>query len=186
MDDGRIIELYWARSEQAIEETAASYGRYLFSIAYHILNDSEDAEESVSDTYVEVWNRIPPQRPVKLSVFLGRITRSNAIDRWRRRHAGKRGGGQIPIALEELADCIPAKDEPEQLVETIVLTDVLNRFLASLSKENRIIFMQRYWYLLSIKEIAEGLQVGESKVKMTLLRARNELKALLEKEEIIR
>ena len=184
MHDSEIVDLFWERSENAVAAASAKYGKYCFSIAWHILGNAEDAEESVNDTYLAAWNAIPPHRPSVLSTFLGKITRRISIDRWRNRTAGKRSGGQMDLALDELSDCIPTFNNAEQAVESLVLAQTLNRFLSSLEAEARKIFVQRYWYLLSVKEIAEGLDVSESKVKMSLMRSRMRLRQLLEEEEV--
>ena len=185
MDDLQIIELYWARSEGAIDETARKYGTYCRSIAWRILHSEEDSEECVNDTYWKAWGAMPPHRPQNLRVFLGRITRNLALNRWEKCSAGKRGGGQIPLALEELAQCVPAPDHVERAAENQALTELLDAFLGGLPSETRKIFLQRYWYLCSVKEIAEDLGIGESKVKTTLFRTRNKLKQHLEKEGVI-
>lgn len=185
MEDERIIELYWARSEDAISETSNKYGSYCRQIAWNILYSSEDSEECVNDTYLRVWNTIPPHKPNKFSAFLGRITRNLALDRYKKLTADKRGNGQVTLALDELAECIPSADNTESAADDIALTDVLNRFLASLPAEKRKIFMRRYWYLSRIKEIAADFGMSESKVKMILMRTRNELKEILEKEGIV-
>ncbi len=182
MEDKQIIDLYWVRSESAISETANKYGRYCHSIAFNILHSHEDSEECVNDTFFNAWKTIPPQRPNKLSAFLGTITRNLSLNRWEQYSAEKRGFGQVPLALEELHDCIPAVENVEQVVDDLTLTEILNRFLSMLPKDRRIIFMRRYWYLCSIKEIAKEYSISESKVKMSLMRSRNELKRLLEKE----
>ncbi|MBQ8834856.1 MAG: RNA polymerase sigma factor [Oscillospiraceae bacterium] len=184
MKDDGIIDLYWARSEEAISETDRKYGKYCRRIADNILNDMQDSEECVSDTYLKAWNAMPPQRPTRLSVFLGTITRNLALDKYRLGRAEKRGGGELVLALEELWECAAGAGGEEQLVEGMVVTQVLNCFLASLSRENRIIFLRRYWYVCSVKEIADGMRLSESKVKMSLLRSRNKLREMLEKEGI--
>ena len=184
MEDAQIVELYWNRSQRAVSETAAKYGGYCLSIARGILENREDAEESVNDAYLAAWNSMPPHRPAVLSAFLGKLTRRISIDRWRGRSAEKRGGGRMDVALAELEDCLPAADEAERTVDRIVLTEALERFLDSLSPEVRRIFLRRYWYLRSVREIAAEMHTGESRVKMSLLRARNKLKACLEKEGI--
>lgn len=184
MEDKQIVDLYWARSEKAISETADKYGRYCYTIAYNILHSNEDSEECVNDTYLHAWNAMPDQRPNRLSAFLGRITRNLSLKRWEKYTAKKRGAGQVPLALDELRECIPATNYTDSVADDIVLTDVLNRFLASLTAEKRNIFMRRYWYLSPVAEIASDLAISESKVKMSLLRSRNELKQLLEKEGI--
>ncbi len=184
MEDRKIIELFNERSETAISETAEKYGKYCHVIAYNILYNEEDTQECVNDTYLKAWESIPPQIPNKLSAFLGKITRNLAISKYRYNNSKKRGGGQIPFALEELAECIPAANTTEQAVSDNLFTEILNRFLEELSLEKRKIFLQRYWYLCSITEIAEEFAISESKVKMILLRTRNKLKQVLEKEGI--
>lgn len=181
MEDKRIIDLYWTRSEDAISETAQKYGNYCLRIADNILNDRQDSEECVSDTYLRAWNTIPPQRPGRLSVFLGTITRNLALDKYRLRKTEKRGGGELLFALEELRECVPSFSDEAQLVEGMVVTQILNQFLASLPKESRIIFLRRYWYVCSVNEIADSMHLSESKVKMSLLRSRNKLRELLER-----
>lgn len=185
MEDKMIVDLYWARSENAISETEKKYGKYCFQIAHHILPSSEDSEECVNDTYLRAWNSIPPHRPSMLKAFLGKITRNLALNRYKNLTAEKRNSGQIPAVLEELQDCIPGTDDPERIIDDLALSEIFNRFLGALSSEQRKIFMRRYWYLCPVKEIAAGLGVGESKVKMSLLRSRNELKKRLEKEGIL-
>ena len=185
MEDEKIIELYWQRSPQAIDETSRKYGAYCMRLSMNILMNREDSEENVNDTYLRVWNAIPPQRPQFFAAFLGRIARNLALNRWEKCSAGKRGGGQIPLALEELAQCVPAPDHVERAAENQALTELLDAFLGGLPSETRKIFLQRYWYLCSVKEIAEDLGIGESKVKTTLFRTRNKLKQHLEKEGVI-
>ena len=185
MEDNQIIDLYWARSETAISETASKYGRYCHSIAYNILRSHEDSEECVNDTFFNAWNTMPPQRPNKLSAFLGTIARNLSLKKWEQYSTEKRGFGQVPLALEELQDCIPALENVERVVDYLALTELLNKFLSKLPKGRRKIFMRRYWYMDTIKEIAEGYSMSESKVKMSLLRSRKELKQLLEKEGFV-
>ncbi len=184
MEDAQIVDLYWARSESAIAETAEKYGRYCHAIAFNILHNDEDSEECVNDTYMKAWNAMPDARPRRLGAFLGRITRNLSLNRLEQLRAEKRGAGQVPLALEELADCIPATDSAERIIDDLALTNALNRFLTSLSAEKRIIFLRRYWYLSPVEEIAEDLALSESKVKMSLLRSRKELKLFLEKEGV--
>ena len=116
MDDLHVIDLYWARAETAISETEKKYGGYCYSIAYRILHDNEDSEECVNDTYMRAWDSMPPHRPSALKRFLGRITRNLSLDRYEQRTAEKRGFGEIPLALEELQECIPARTATERLV----------------------------------------------------------------------
>ncbi len=185
MDDKEIITLFWERNERAIDETAIKYGRYCHYIAFGILQNEEDSEECVNDTYLGAWNSIPPQKPEKLSAFLGKITRNLALNRWDYLTAEKRGKGQLALVLEEIKECIPAKDDTETMAEKMDFTDTLNRFLASLPKEKRMIFMRRYWYFSPIKEIAADFQKSESNIKMILLRLRTAFRRFLEKEGVL-
>ena len=185
MDDRQIIALYNERSEAALSETAKKYGRYCRTVAYNILLNGEDSEECVNETWLRAWEAIPPQCPERLSAFLGKITRNLALNRYKHNNREKRGGGQIVLVLEELTECIPGTDRTEEAVDETLLTEVLNGFLRELSVEKRKIFMRRYWYLSTVKEIAEEYGLSESKVKMTLLRLRSKLKTVLEKEGIL-
>lgn len=184
MEDEAIIDLFWQRSEEAIVQTDRKYGRYCRSVAYNILQNLDDCDECLNDTYLRTWNTIPPKRPTFLSAFLARITRNLALDRQKFFQAEKRGGGQIPLVLEELAECIPGGTDAEEILENKAITEALNRFLRSLPQRTWEIFMLRYWYLCSVNIIAESMALSESNVKMTLLRARHELKTLLEKEGV--
>ena len=182
MEDFKIIELFFKRNENAISETERKYGRYLSKIAYNILFDTEDSEECVNDTYMKAWNSIPPQQPEILSTFLGKITRHLAIDLFRKKHAEKRKNSEYALSLSELDECIPDKFSAEKEFEQKELSESINRFLASLSKENRDIFVCRYFYSDSIKEIASFFKSSESKIKSSLFRSRKALKEHLEKE----
>lgn len=182
MEDEQIVELYWNRAEDAISETANKYGRYCRTIAFNILYNENDTEECVNDTYLNAWNSMPPQRPVMLRAFLGRLTRNLSLNRYKQLTAEKRGKGQVTLALDELQECVPACGNTESVVDEIVLTQLLNRFLESLGAEQRKIFIRRYWYLSPVKEIAGDFGMGESKVKMSLLRSRRQLRKLLEEE----
>jgi len=185
MDDKQILELYNERSETAISETAEKYGKYCHYIAYNILYNIQDSEECVNDTYLKAWQTIPPHYPNKLSTYLGKITRNLALNRYKYYNRQKRGEGQTELVLDELLECVPAAESPEQAVEEKILVEVLNRFLDDLPEEKMKIFMRRYWYMSPIKEIADDLEMGESKVKMILSRSRSKLKQILEKEGII-
>lgn len=179
MDDKKIIDLYWERSEEAIEQSSAKYGKHLHSISYNILYDKRDSDECVNDTYMHAWHAIPPARPSKLSVFLGRICRNISIDKLKYRTAGKRGKGEAYFVLEELKECVPYTDNVESIAEDMVIKDVINKFLSNLDVEKRKIFLKRYWYLCSVKDIAGELNISESNVKMSLLRMRGQLKNML-------
>lgn len=184
MKDNDIIELFWKRSENAITETSIKYGKYCFKIAQNILDNEKDSEECVNDAYLKVWNHIPPQRPNNFAAYLGRTTRNTALDKYKNTNRKKRGQGQTEEVLEELTGCIPSNNNTEYIADNIVLAEVLNKFLSTLPTNTRKVFMQRYWYMSSVKEISKELGYSESKVKMLLLRTRNELKLLLEKEGI--
>lgn len=185
MDDHRIIKLYMERSEQAISETAQKYGRYCHYIAFNILHNDSDSEECVNDTYLRTWNSIPPKQPNRLQTFLGKITRNLALNRYEKQSAEKRGGGQVPIILDELGECIPSEACTENIVDELVVKDVLNSFLDELPIEIRKIFVRRYWYMDSIKDIALEYGLSESNVSVTLFRTREKLKGLFEKEGIV-
>lgn len=182
MEDRQIVELYWQRSEDAIAETAAKYGGYLYSISYRILTDSGDAGECVNDTYSSAWEAMPPHRPSVLSAFLARITRRISIDRWRRRSADKRGGGEIALVLDELAECVSGKEDVEKEVENRELQEKLNRFIRILPEKERQVFMLRYWYMYPVAAIAEKTGRSETGIRSMLYRTRKKLRALLEKE----
>ncbi len=184
MEDSQIINLYFARSERAIQETDTKYGAYCYSIAYNLLANREDAEESVSDTYLSAWNAIPPRRPPVLAAFLGKITRNISIDRWRKHRAFKRGIGQIEIALDELGECVSGGESVEDTAIRKEILDSLNRFCAGLNDTERNVFLCRYWYLDSMEEIAEKSGFSVSKVKSMLFRIRKRLNAQLEKENL--
>ncbi len=184
MEEQQIIDLYFARSEQAIAETDRKYGKYCRQVAYNILYSHPDSEECVNDTYLKTWNAIPPKRPNLLKVFLGKITRNLALDRWDWNHATKRGGGELAVSLEELGECVPSPTGTEEIIENKELIRVLNTFLGKLPAESRKVFLRRYWNLSPIKEIAAYYGLSESKVKMLLMRTRNALKDYLEQEGI--
>jgi len=184
MVDSTIIDLYWARSESAIAETAKQYGSYCTAISMNILHNNEDAEECVNDTYLKTWNAIPPRRPEVFSTFLGRITRNLSIDRYRSRKSQKRSGDETALMLSELEECIPSKNSVEDEVEVKELENAVDNFLSTLTHEDRLFFVRRYWYVDSISSIAERFAVGESKVRTSLFRTRNKLRNLLENEGI--
>lgn len=182
MEDSTIIKLYWERSERAIRETSEKYGRYCYAIAYHILSNREDSEESVNDTYLAAWNNIPPKRPTVLSAFLGKITRYISLDRWKQRSRGKRGGGEVPLCLEELEECVSGGESTEDAAIRKELLSGVNRFLDTLPETERKVFLCRYWYLDPVPEIAKRFGFSPSKVTSMLHRTRKKLHAYLEKE----
>lgn len=181
MEDEKIVELYWERNPVAITATGEKYQNYCFKIAYNVLHNQQDSEECVNDTWLRAWNSMPEERPRLLGAFLGAITRNLSLDRYRKKHAKKRGEGEITYIFEEMQDSLCAEG-PEQKMEERALVEALNRFLGKMGRENRLIFMRRYWYLDSIAEIAEHFSMSESRVKSSLFRSRKKLRAFLEQE----
>ena len=182
MDDKAIVELYFARSEKAISETANKYGGYCYSIANNILSNKEDSEESVNDTYLAVWNNMPPRHPSILATFLGKITRYISLDRWKSRSADKRGGGEVTLALDELDECLASGESTEEAVEKKELIRSINRFLDNLPETERNLFVCRYWYLNPVQEIADRYGFTLSKTASMLRRTREKLCKQLKKE----
>ena len=185
MNDPDIIELYFARSEKAIEETRAKYGALLKSTCRRILRDERDAEEAAADAVIKAWNSIPPERPEHFGSYLKRLCRNAALDKARALMRAKRGGGEYEAALDELSP-LPAKADPEgELVERMALTAALDRFLGSLSTKDRRIFLQRYWYFMTSEEIAAQQLTSSAAVRMRLMRLREKLKECLAKEGFV-
>lgn len=185
MEDTQIIDLFFSRDQQAIQQTEKKYGRLCYHIAWNILSSREDAEESVSDTYLSAWNSIPPTRPAFFAAFLAKITRHISLDRWRKNAAGKRGGGETAVALEELEECISGGSDPEAQLCAKELRGALNRFLDGLPQRERVLFVSRYWYLRSVKQMAEETGLSESSVKTQLFRTREKLRRFLDKEGLL-
>lgn len=184
MTDEKIIELFWQRSEQALVATDDKYGRMCHGIAFRILNDREDAEECVNDGYLRLWNNIPPQRPKSLSAFLGRIVRNLALNRYEKMNASKRGGGEVPLALDELSACISGEEDILNRLERKIFQKMLSEFIGDMKPEERVIFLLRYWELQPVVQIAQLCRCSESKVKMSLFRSRQRLRAVLEREGV--
>ena len=184
MKDNEIIELYWNRDEAAIIASADAYGNYCYSIAYNILCNNEDAEECVNDTWMSAWKSIPPHRPNRLSTYLGRITRNLSLNRYKLLTTQKRGKGQVALALAELEECVPSQTDMDQIADEMVLVSAIETFLREQSRTERNIFVGRYWYLYSIRDLAAAYRMSESKVASLLHRMRNKLKLHLEKEGI--
>ena len=182
MEDEQIVQLYWERSYRAISETAYKYGTYCRSIAQNILQNPEDAEEIVNDTWLGAWNAMPPHRPGVLSTFLGKLTRRISIDRFRTRTRHKRGGDTVTLALEELNECVPGGQDIQQELEQRELERAIDRFLDTLPDRERRIFLCRYWYLDDIAAISARFGFTRSKVKSMLYRIRNKLRTHLQEE----
>lgn len=182
MEDEAIICLYWQRDEGAIRETREKYGNYLGRIAWQILANKEDCEESVSDTYLRAWNSIPPQKPGLLSAYLGGITRRLSIDLYRKKTRLKRGGSEYALSLTELEDCVSGGDTTGEEVDLHLLAEAMERYLRGLSPDARTVFLGRYWFMDPLGEIARSHGISESKVKSLLYRTRQGLRTYLEKE----
>ena len=181
MEDKKIIELYWTRDQSAIEESDQKYGRYCYAIAHRILSSHEDSIECVNDTWHSAWQAIPPEKPRKLQLFFGRITRNLALDRYDYNNAQKRNA-RLETAMDEYWECISNGETlPE---DELLLKDLINRFLESLDKKTRIVFLRRYYYVCSAKEIARSMGLSESNVNVILHRTRNRFKEYLQKEGI--
>lgn len=179
MEDSRIVQLYWDRDQDAITRTAEKYGRYCTSIARNILGNREDAEECVNDTYLGAWNAMPSHRPERLAAFLGKITRNLSFNRYRKNHADKRGGSEMPEILEELCECVSGKEDVESEMEYRQLVQTVNDFLAELPQEKRNIFIRRYWYSERVADIAKAYGIRENTVSMMLNRLRKKLRTYL-------
>lgn len=184
MKDEEIIDLYWSRNENAILESQNSYGKYCYSIAIHILHDADDSDECVNDTWLRAWNAIPPERPNKLAIFLGTITRNLSFDKYKAKNAAKRGNGAVEAALDELAECVPDKNTVEDQVIAAELSRSINAFLRTLPERECNVFLRRYWYSEEYNEIAERYDMKLNTVKTILFRTRTKLKEYLEKEGV--
>ncbi|MBQ7379557.1 MAG: sigma-70 family RNA polymerase sigma factor [Clostridia bacterium] len=182
MQDHDIIALYYARNEQAIKETANKYGGYCTSIAFNILLNMQDAEECVNDTWLRAWNSIPPARPDYLQLYLGGITRHLSLDRYRTLHREKRGGGELVMALEEMQDLASPDTDIRSQTEEREFYDLLNIFLRSLPERERNLFIRRYYYMDSIRDIAIRYGLTRANVKKILSRTREKLRDYLIKE----
>lgn len=180
--DEEIVALYWSRNEEAIRQTADTLGHYCYTVAYNILGNTEDAEECVNDTYLALWNAIPPARPASLKHFVTRILRNLALNRYKEQNRDKRGGGQVPLALEELSEVvsdtedIPADYARQELLKSISV------FLRGCSARDHGIFLDRYVRLESTETLSARYQIKEAQVLLILSRTRKKLKAHLEKE----
>ena len=184
MNDNELIELYFARAENAIAETDSRYGTYCRGLTFGILGSREDSEECVNDTYLKLWNTIPPTRPLRFAAYISSIARSLALNMRRAMSAKKRGGGDTELAFDEISECLPSKETVEDAYDENELVRTLDRFLGGLSPEKRKIFMLRYYHFQSVADIASELRITEEKVRTTLHRTREKLRKYLEKEGI--
>jgi len=184
LEDWKIIELFWNRDESAIAQVEQACGAYCRAIAYNLLGSREDAEECVNETWLRAWGAIPPERPQRLTAYLGKITRNLALRRLEARRAQKRGGGQAPLVLDELLECVPDGNSPEKAAEDAELVACVRRFLSGLGSRERVMFLLRYWYAQPPEEIAKRFRASRGSVTVRLFRTRAKLKAYLEKEGI--
>ena len=182
MEDSAIVTLYWQRSEQAIAESDTKYGPYCGHIAYGLLQNSEDTQECVSDTWLAAWNAMPPHRPAVLRLFLAKITRNLAFSRWRNLTAQKRGGGELPLVLEELEECVGTGEEVGAALEAKELTRSIGKLLDTLSPLEQNIFLRRYFFLEDAGAIAARYGLRRDSVNQSLCRTRKKLKAHLIQE----
>lgn len=182
MDDSKIIELYTQRNECAIKESQRKYGAYCYAIAYGILKIREDSEECVSDTWLKTWESIPPAKPLSLKAFLGKITRNSALNRYRAMNTEKRTDSNTQDVIYELSECLSEDSIPDKAYDVKQLGQAIGEFIKTLSKRDQSIFVGRYFYTLSVGNIAKLLGMSEKYVSNVLSRTRNKLKKYLEKE----
>ena len=182
MNDEQIVELYWQRDESAITVTQEKYNAYLMKIARNILNDHEDSEESVNDTYLAAWNSMPPQKPSVLSTYLGKLTRRVSISMFRKRNAAKRQGSEFALSISEVEEIMTDQTNPEKELEAQQLGELLNTFLRSLKPDERRTFIGRYYYMDPLKEVAAYCGMSEGKAKTMLFRTRVKLREYLREE----
>lgn len=183
MDDNQIVNLYFSRMEQAIKETKNKYSSFCRKIAFNILSNIEDTDECENDTYLKMWNSIPPNRPASLKAYIGKITRNIAIDLWKKNHTQKRNTG-IEILFSELEDVISSTSQIENEYEIAELTSAINKWLSTLSKQEQSLFILRYWQGESVKNIAKQWNTSPGKLSSKLFKLRKSLKSALEKEGI--
>lgn len=183
MEDLQIIELYWSRNEDAIKETHKKYNRLLHGIAFNILSCPEDSEECVNDTYRKAWNGIPPQKPNSLVAYLGRIVRNLSINRWHKNRAQKRYSG-VEVLMSELVHCIPTSETVEKEIEAHELSNIISDWLCTLSRDDRVLFMRRYWFGDPLNNLACECGTTANKLAGRMYRLRKSLKYTLEKEGV--
>lgn len=183
MLEKEIIELYLTRNEEAIQRTQETYGTYCHTIAYRILRDESDVAECINDTWYHAWNAIPPTIPASLKAYLAKITRNLSLNRYRSIHQKKRQADRVTMCIDELQECIPDHNSPEVIFEKNHLVGIINDYLKGLSKEERIMFVRRYFYMDTVPEVASYLNCSQSKVKITMFRCRKKLQQVLIKED---
>lgn len=185
MEDKQIIELFCNRRENALQKTEEKYGKFCMAIANNILRNREDSEECVNDTWMRAWQSIPPTIPECLRIFLGKITRNLAFDKYRMNHSAKRGKGEMNLVLEELEEVVAGRDSVEAQLEGKLLTEAINTYLYKLPERECNIFIRRYFFAETTAQIAKKYDLKESNVLMILSRTRKKLQAYLVQEELI-
>lgn len=183
IDDEKIIELFFERSEQAIRELDIKYGKICHNLSYNIVNSRQDAEECVNDAYLGAWNAIPPVKPDPLLTYICKIVRNISLNLYHRKEAAKRSS-HYTIAMEEIEACIAATNAVEAEIEAVELAHIIERFLDTLTVENRVIFMRRYWFSDSCKDIAERVGLTEKNISVRLTRIRKQMKNYLIEREV--
>ena len=182
MEDSKIVELYWQKNEKAIKETNTKYGAYCYTIADNILHNREDSEECVNDTWLKAWNAMPPQKPTKLQMFLAKITRNLSFNRFNARSAEKRGGGEIVLVLDELAECLASESDVVSEYEVRELGRCIQKFVRALPERDCNVFVRRYFFTEPVAQIAKKYGLTENNVMVILSRIRTKLKNYLIKE----
>lgn len=185
LTDKEIIELFNRRDERALSEVQSKYGRYCRSMAYNILKSREEADFAVNDALMRLWEKIPPEQPENLAGFAAKTTKYISLNKYAAEHAQKRGANEINLVLDELAECIPARHNVERTFEQAELIAAVNSFVGSLPKKKRDIFVLRYWYSMSVKELAERLKMRENSVAVVLSRTREKLRAYLKRRGLL-
>ena len=184
IQDDEIVQLLWERKEEGIVQMQKKYQRYCGAIARRIVSNEEDVEECINDTWLRAWNSIPPHQPENLAGYLAKIIRNLALSMYTKQHRKKRRGDIVSVALEELSDCLSDGREVSEEMEKKDLTDAIAAWLRGKSSEQQAVFIRRYFYMMEISELAEGLCMKENTVKSILFRMRKELKIYLEGEGI--
>ncbi len=182
MEDKDIVKLFLERDEKAIGYAEQKYGTYCRSISRSIVGTNEDANECLNDTFLRAWNSIPPAKPENLKAYLAKIIRNLSLDLYDSKNAQKRGNGEMPVIYDELSECIASEESVIEKLEASALTTAINDFLSKQKPELRKLFVKRYWYAQSVKEIAQSENASESYVKMSLHRLRKKLSDFLSKE----
>ena len=185
LSDNEIISLFNERDEKALSAVSLKYGSYCGAVVRSILKDPQDEEECLNDTWLKAWESIPPESPHNLGGFLVKIAKNISLNRYSQSHAKKRGGGELPLVLDELSECLADKNNVEKTFEQKLLTDAVNEFLQTLSPEKRDIFVLRYWYCLPVAELARKMGISRSSAAVSLTRTRRSLTAYLKKKELL-